>query len=180
MREDIGKKTMEILADAWAGKKVQKNYFMRSKCIFTESCGCPNSGLLNYRNYAKNQIISEVEKLKSDEQLIKFESDIVQCESFDEVFRHIAEYFMNLACDGFSIVVDRRLLEGDDESKFWTDGYDWDNLVVAYASEGKKIVDIKDVNELLKFHESCGAGSAYMFTPIHFSCLLYTSPSPRD
>ena len=168
MREDIGKKTMEILADVWAGREVEKNHFMRSKCIFTESCGCPNSGLLNYRSYAKNQIISEVEKFKSEEQLIKFESNIVKCESFDEVFRHVAEYFMNLACDGFSIVVDRRLLEGDDESKFWIDGYDWDNLVVAYASEGKKIVDIKDVNELLKFHESCGAGSAYMFTPIHF------------
>lgn len=168
MREDIGQKAMEILSDLWAGKEVSKNHFMRSICIFTESCGCPNSGLLNYRNFAKNQIIAEVEKLKSEEELIEFESDIVKCDSFEEVFEHIADHFSKLACDGFCIVADKRLFEGDDADQFWTDGYDWDNLTVAYASEGKVTLDFRDVKELMEYQDNSGAGNIYMFTPIHF------------
>lgn len=168
MRENIGQQTMEIFADVWAGKEVQKKHFMRSKCIFTESCGCPNSGLLNYRAFAKKEIISKVEELQSEELLIKFESDIVKCESFEGVFQRIAAFFMQLECDGFAIVVDKRLLEGEDDSAFCIDGYDKEHLVVAYASEGKQLLDIKDVNELLKYYDRCGAGSAYMFSPIHF------------
>lgn len=168
MREYIGNKTMEILADVWAGKEVPRNHFMPSKCIFTESCGCPNSGLLDYRRYAKNQIISGVDKLKNEELLIKLESDIVKCETYDEVFKEIAEYFMSLACDGFSIVVDKRLYEGAAENEFVKDGYDSDNLVVAYATEGRKVLNIKQPAELIKYYEKCGGKSAYMFTPIHF------------
>lgn len=168
MREEIGKKTLKIFSDVWAGKKIPKNHFMQSDCIFTESCGCPNSGLLNYRSFARDQIISKVENLKNEEQLIKFESNIVKCEGFDDVFQYISAFFMNLACDGYALVLDKRLLVGDDDSVFCTDGYDRDKLVVACASEGMKKLDIKNVNELLKLYDSCGAGNAYMFSPIHF------------
>ncbi len=168
MRENIGNKTMEILADVWAGKEVARNHFMPSKCIFSESCGCPNSGLLDYRSYARNQVIAGVDKLDKEELLIKLESDIVKCATYDEVFQKIARYFMSLACDGFAIVVDKRLYEGADESVFVTDGYDRNNLVVAYATEGRNALHIRELSELQAHYEKTGARSAYMFTPIHF------------
>lgn len=168
MREEIGKKTLEIFTDVWAGKEISKNQYMNSNCIFTESCGCPNSGLLDYRDFARDQIFSKIETQKNDEQLIKFESSIIKCESFEEVFRYVSEFFMELDCDGFALVIDRRLFSGDDDGVFCTDGYDKENLVVAYASDGMKILDIKNVNELMKYYDACGAGNAYMFSPIHF------------
>ena len=168
MRENIGNKTMEILSDVWAGKDVPRNHFMPSKCIFSESCGCPNSGLLDYRKYARGQVIAEVDKLEKEELLIKLESDIVKCDTYDEVFHQIAEYFMSLACDGFAIVIDRRLYEGVPESVFVTDGYDRDNLVVAYATEGRRTLKIKELTELERHYEKTGGRSAYLFTPIHF------------
>ncbi len=168
MRENIGNRTMEILADVWAGKEVPRNHFMPSKCIFSESCGCPNSGLLDYRKYARGQVIAEVDKLEREELLTKLESDIVKCSTYDDVFEQIAEYFMSLACDGFVIVIDKRLYEGVAESELVTDGYDKDNLVVAYATEGREVLGIKDPDELKRYYGKTGARNAYMFTPIHF------------
>lgn len=168
MRENIGNKTMEILADVWAGKDVPRNHFMPSKCIFSESCGCPNSGLLDYRKYARGQVIADVDKLDKEELLMKLESEIVQCNTYDEVFRHIAEYFMSLACDGFAIVIDKRLYDGVAEGELAVKGYDRDNLIVAYATEGRKTLKIKELSELKEYYEKTGARNAYMFTPIHF------------
>lgn len=168
MRENIGNKTMEILTDVWAGKDVPRNHFMPSKCIFSESCGCPNNGLLDYRQYARGQVVAGVDKLDKEELLMKLESEIVQCNTYDEVFRHIAEYFMSLACDGFAIVIDKRLYDGVAESELTVKGYDRDNLIVAYATEGRKTLKIKELSELKKYYEKTGARSAYMFTPIHF------------
>lgn len=168
MRENIGNKTMEILTDVWAGKDVPRNHFMPSKCIFSESCGCPNNGLLDYRQYARGQVVAGVDKLDKEELLMKLESEIVQCNTYDEVFRHIAECFMSLACDGFAIVIDKRLYDGVAESELTVRGYDRDNLIVAYATEGRKTLKIKELSELKKYYEKTGARSAYMFTPIHF------------
>lgn len=168
MREDIGNKTMEILADVWAGKEVPVKHFMPSACIFSESCGCPNSGLLDYRQYAKGHVIFGVDKLNKEELLIKLESDIVKCKNFDEVFPEVAEYFMNMECDGFAFVIDKRLYEGADEKELVTSGYDFEHLVVAYAAEGRNRLDITEPADLFKYYETDGAKNAYMFSPIHF------------
>ncbi len=168
MRENIGNKTMEILADVWAGKDVAQTHFMPSVCYFSESCGCPNSGLLDYRQYAKDQVIAGVDKLNREEMLIKLESDIVKCANYDEVFEQIGGYFATLDCDGFAFVVDKRMYEGADESCFVKDGYDFDNLIVAYMAEGKKRIPISDISEFFKYCEERGAKTAYIFTPIHF------------
>lgn len=168
MRENIGNRTMEILADVWEGKDVHQKHFMPSECIFSESCGCPNSGLLDYRKYVKNQVIAGVDRLDQEELLIKLESDIIKCKNFDEVFPKIAEYFMSLECDGFAFVIDKRMYEGVDENEFVTDGYDFEHLEVAYAAEGRKHLDITDPADLFRYCEKNGAGSAYMFSPIHF------------
>ena len=168
MRENIGNRTMEILADVWAGKDVPINHFMPSKCVFSESCGCPNSGLLDYRKYARNQVIYEVDRLEREELLTKLESDITTCEDYDAVSREITNYFLSLDCSGFVIVLDKRLYEGADQSVFPTDGYDWDNLVMVHGAEGKQKLGFKDLSELFASFEKRGGGNAYMFSPIHF------------
>lgn len=168
MRENIGNRAMEILTEVWSGKELSDNHFMPSKCIFTESCGCPNSGLLDYRKYARNQVITEVERLEREEMLISLESDIIKCVDYNDVARQIADYFSGLECDGFAIILDKRLYDGAGSHNFMTTGYDWENLTVAYATEKGQFIDIADPKKLLEFYEACGAGSSYMYTPIHF------------
>lgn len=167
-REFIGNRCMEIFDGIWSGKEVERSSFVASECIFTESCGCPNSGLLNYRQYIKNQILNGVDRLGKDELLIKLESDMAGCTTYEQVFGMIADYFMSLDCDGFSIVVDKRLYEGAEETEFCIEGYEHEQMTVVYCAEGKEILDIKDADELMRHLEETASGNSYMFTPIHF------------
>lgn len=167
-REQIGFTCMEVLSDIWSGKNPPMNTFVESECIFTESCGCPNSGLLDYRKYVKNDIIGSVDKLRREEELIKLEVSMSNCTSYEELFFTVTRYFMGLECDGFGIVVDRRLYEAADEEVFPEKGYDREQFVTAYLADGG--TEYKGISEadLREYLEKNGAGRAYMFTPIHF------------
>ncbi len=167
-REQIGAACMTVLSDIWKGKKPSINTFIDSECIFTESCGCPNSGLLDYREYVKNDIIGSIDKLRREEELIKLEVKMAKCTSYEELFATVTRYFMGLECDGFGIVVDRRLYDAAEENVFPTEGYERKQLMTAYLAD--RGTEYKWVSEaVLKEHlEKNGSGRAYMFTPVHF------------
>ncbi len=167
-REHIGAKCMEVLDDIWNGRTVRRNTFIESECIFTESCGCPNSGLLDYRKYVKNNIIGSVDKLRREEELIRLEGSMAKCNSYEELFSMVTNYFMGIECDGFGIVVDRRLFDYVEENVFPTEGYDMEELITAYLTDKKNSFTGADEKFLRGYIEKSGAGNIYMFTPIHF------------
>lgn len=167
-RETIGYKCVEILIDLWKGKTVNKYNFVPAKCIYAESCGCSNSGVVDYREYTKNQIIFGVKKQAEDELLMDLECDMQKCSSYNEIFACIADYFAKLDCDGFYIVVDKRLFSAELDVQFSEDGYEWEELVVGYATEKKAILQVESVDALHQYMDEHGSGSAYMYTPIHF------------
>lgn len=168
LREDIGGKCMEILFRIWKREAVPVQNYIPSRCIFTESCGCPNSGLLDYRKYARNQIITGVEKLKNEERLAQLESDLADCDSFDDIFIKIFGYFKGMECDGFYIAADERLYSAEDNEAFPIEGYELEHLKAFYTAEGEEGLKEGSVVRLLELMEERGSGNCYMFTPIHF------------
>lgn len=182
-REEIASRAIEILMDLWDGKEVETLNFVPSQCIMGESCGCPNSGLVDYRDYTKNQIIYGVKRQYDEEQLMGLESRMANCNDFESIFQEIADYFAGLQCDGFYIVVDRMLFCPGLETDFPEEGYRMENLVVAYAAEkphaakemnsgmeiaGMQKLSIQTLEQLYAHMERNGSQSSYMFTPIHF------------
>ncbi len=167
-REQIGFTCMSVLSDIWSGKNPPMSTFIESECIFTESCGCPNSGLLDYREYVKNDIIGSVDKLRREEELINLEVIMSKCSSYEELFSAVTRHFMSLDCDGFGIVVDKRLYEAADEEVFPVTGFDREQLVEAYFADGDKIHKGESEAAFREYLEQNGAGRVYMFTPIHF------------
>ena len=167
-REQIGATCMAVLSDIWNGKKPSADTFIESECIFTESCGCPNSGLLDYRKYVKNDIIGSVGKLRREEELIRLEVDMAKCSTYEELFGMATNYFMGLECEGFGIVVDKRLYDAASEEVFPVEGYDIEQLVTAYFVDRDKIYNGESYEVLCDYLEQNGAGRVYMFTPIHF------------
>ena len=167
---------MEILSAIWRGEDVSKLTYIPSQCIFTESCGCPNSGLLDYREYARNQIITEVEKLKNDERLVQLESDLANCDSFDDIFIKISGYFKGLECDGFYIAADERMYSAEDNETFPIEGYELEHLKAFYTEEGQEGLIESNAATLLERVEKRGSGNCYMFTPLHFRerCVGFT------
>lgn len=167
-RERIAAKAMEMLFDLWEGKQVEKLNFVPSQCIIGESCGCPNNGRVDYREYTRNHIISGVKRQADEEKLMRLESRMAACTGFEDIFKEISDYFADLQCDGFYIVVDKRLFRAAVDDDFPKVGYRLDEMVVAYASEHGKKMEIETVDELYAHIEENGSQNTYLFTPVHF------------
>ncbi len=167
-REKIGGKCFEVLYDIWNGKDVHKFNYVSTDCIYSESCGCANSGRVDYREYTKNRIVYGVKKQADEERLVELEGNLSKCTSFGEMMRFISGYLRELECDGVSIVLDKKLFNGDMTTSFPTVGYDWEDLEVSYAENNGESLRFATVNEFEEYLEQTGSKCSYLFTPIHF------------
>lgn len=167
-REKIGSKCFEVLADIWEGKEVPKHNYVSVDCIYAESCGCANNGRVDYREHTKNQIIFGVKKQAEEELLAELEGNLSKCVRFGDMISFITEYVHNLNCDGFGIVIDKKLMKADMTTEFPTEGYDYDDLMVCYAEDGGKRLPIASVDELNDYLEKTASQSSYIFSPLHF------------
>lgn len=167
-RGRIGGKCLDVLLDLWSGKQVSHRTFAPVRCIYGESCGCPNSGRVDYREHIKRQIEYGVDKDKADALLLELEAEMARHSDFEKILDCVVEYFEKLSCDGVYIVVDKRLFEADAQTVFPTEGYDWENLVVAGGFENHERTSIRNVRELNRHMVSSGNNSTFLFTPIHF------------
>lgn len=167
-RGNIGKWTLRILNDIWQGKAIERFQYLDSECIYGESCGCPNSGRVDYRNYIKWQIEYGVKLERDDDAVLALENQIAGCNDYQSLFDSFAKYIESLDCDGIYIVVDRRLLNPELNTVFRTDHYDLSDMVVGYASEGGKILEFDEYIKLHDHVDDTGVNVAYMFSPLHF------------
>lgn len=167
-RGNIGRASLEILMRVWKGEKVEPFNYFTSECIFAESCGCPNSGRVEYRDYAKWQIEYSVKRENEEDAVMELENHIAECNEYSKLFKKFAEYILSLNCDGIYIAVDKKLLEAEIDTVFPTYGYDRRNMVIGYAAEKDGEIHITDSNELEKYLDENGVQSFYMFSPIHF------------
>lgn len=167
-REKIGGKCFEVLADLWDGKEVPMYNYVSVNCIFSESCGCTNTGSVDYREYTKNKIVDSVKKQAEEEKLVGLEGNLSKCTDYREMLRYISEYFGSLECDGFGIVIDKRLLTGDMTTKFSIIGYRREYLKVIHVEDKGKRLPIFTEERLYEYLERNGSQSSYLFTPVHF------------
>lgn len=167
-REEIGKLCVDVLLRIWEGKPVEERNYIPVTCIYGESCGCPNNGMVNYREYIKEKIVATVKKDEDDSLLVELEAQMARCNGFREIFEYIVDYFQKLRCDGVYFVVDRKLFAADEDTDFPVEGYDEKNLVVADGFENHKRMAFASVGELNRHLEETGSQNAYLFTPIHF------------
>lgn len=167
-RGNIGRASLEILLRVWRGEEVEPFHYFTSECIFSESCGCPNSGRVEYRDYAKWQIEHAVKREAEEDSVMELENQIAECNEYRKLFKKFAEYILSLNCDGVYILVDHKLLEAEMDTVFPTEGYDRNNMVIGYAAEKDGEVEAADSKELERYLDDKGVNSFYMFSPIHF------------
>ena len=167
-REEIGGRSLDILRRIWQGEEVEKYHFISTECLFSESCGCPNSRVVDYRAYMKNQITAGVEKDKDDMRLVDLEADMSICKNFSDAFAKMGDFLQEYDTEGFFIVVDKALFEADTTADFAVKGYRRENFKVAYAKDFRCAVEIYSMEELRAYMENLGGQSEFLFTPIHF------------
>jgi len=167
-REKMATAVVDVLRDLWAGKQVDSFYFVPTKYVAGESCGCKNNGLVDYRKHIKEQIISNIRAQTEDEQRVVMESRMAECTDFYGIFREMSRYVINHDSDAFFAVVDKRLWDGVNEKKFAVRGYMKDQMVVAYASEADRELTFESVDALEEYLTDAEKGTSYMYTPLHF------------
>lgn len=172
-RENISETCMQLLSDIWDKKPVKQLNYVKAQSYFSESCGCPTCTKMDYRQFAKNSVITQVEKQKFDEELIWFEGRLSSAETFEEIFEYIGQYFQQLSCDGITLVVDERLFEMGDEEIFNTGQYDRRHLVVVYSDEKFVHEERLRYSKFRKEMQKDSLHNVYMYTPIHARDLVF-------
>ncbi len=167
-RGSITEKAVDVLINIWEDKDVEKYNFVDTNCIFSESCGCENNGLINYREYMKNQIIYGAKKEKEDARISELESTMNTYTKYQDMYEEMGEFLSHYDCDGFFVIVDDALINSRSRSNMTTKGYNYDNLNVVYARDGERKLEFNSVYELNEYLEKNGNQNHYMFTPIHF------------
>ena len=167
-RGKIAAAIVDMFHEFWTGGQVEKFSFVPTTCAFGESCGCKNTGLIDYRNYIKDQIIYNIQAQVEDERRVAMEGRMAECTDFYGIFHEMSRYVIGHDSDAFFAVIDKRLLDGIDEKELAVRGYPQEHLVVAYASDFNKELFFESVQKLYEYLDKAESGTSYMFTPLHF------------
>lgn len=167
-RGAITKRTAEVLIDIWNGKEVGRYNYVDAKCIFAESCGCLNNGLVDYRRYMKDQIIYGAWKEKEEARISELESSMSTYTEYQDLYECMGEFLSVSDCDGFFVIVDEALMDAEGRAKMPEMGYHHECLKVVYARVGENKLAFDSVQDLNLYLEKTGKHNHYIFTPIHF------------
>lgn len=167
-REDIGGIALEALLNLINGKDDKMQYFFESEFIPAESCGCPNNGRVDYREFVKYQIENIVKKDLEDVAVKYLENVTEECEDYIDLFKSFCNYIISLKCDGSYIVIDKRLTDLEQTEGFEKEKLDLSKLYVAYALDDLGEHEFSSYDSLEKYIDATGVNSSYMYVSIHF------------
>lgn len=167
-REKIAYHAMEIFAELWEKGESERYHFVPAHVVYGESCGCENSGAVDYRSYLRDQIVYQVKRGIEDESLDELKAKISVKTRFRDIFRETARFFDSLHVGGFYVVADRRLAEAEAETIFSREGYDRAYLYPAVAMESHRFLTFETLGELESHLNQTSEGSYFLYVPFHF------------
>nr|MCR5502416.1 glycosyl hydrolase 53 family protein [Lachnospiraceae bacterium] len=168
-RGTLSNRAFEVLNALMNDEEVDIYTYMHSEIVPAETCGCSNTGLVDYRQYAVWQIDYRVDLDRHDEHTLELDKRFAECRNINGIFESFAGYIRNLDCAGLFILVDRALLEAMPESRFSEDRLDMDSLVVAAGEDrGRRLYSIRNYRDVMEYLSSSETSRDYMFFPIHF------------
>ncbi len=168
-RGTLGNRAFDVLNALMNHEDVDIYTYMHSDIVPAETCGCPNTGLVDYRDYAKWQIDARVDSDRHEEYILDLEKRFAECRNISGLFESFAGFIRNLDCAGLFICVDKALMEAMPESRFSEDRLDPDSLiVVAGEDHGKRLYSVRTLQDVRKYLASTEISRDYMFFPIHF------------
>ena len=170
-REKIAYRAMELLLKIWNGEQVPRMSHIETKCLFGESCGCKNNGMVNYREHTKGKILWDLVEDNNEDMVDLLEGRLMQARDYTEIFRYAREYFSSFekSCDEFHILIDPALESASAKVRLGKNGYRIDRMKVAYAYENGSEVSYTGIDEWMKHAACAGSCTNTLYVPIHFS-----------
>lgn len=168
-RGNIGRNALEIFKALWNGTGDASDKYLDSEFIPAESCGCPNTGRVDYRNYIKNIIKGSVAREQEEDAVMILRKELEECNEYYDLFERYSDYIQSMKCDGVYVVGVSDLAAARNNAHFRKHGYDIDDEVVLYADDkdnGK--LEFKSVNDLMQYMQSVDKNTCYMYCSLHF------------
>ncbi len=168
-RGKLSGEAFDILLALMNKEDVPVKTYMHSDILPSESCGCKNTGTVDYRDYAKWQIDWSVARDRYDENTLELEKRFADCRNMQGLFDSFTDYIGNLDCGGIFICVDETLLKASPEEKLSERKFDLKKMtVVSGVDHGTKIYSIRSAEDLKQYLADTEVPRDYMALPIHF------------
>ena len=159
----------DILLARMNGEDVPVKTYMHSDILPSESCGCKNTGTVDYRDYAKWQIDWSVARDRYDENTLELEKRFADCRNMQGLFDSFTDYMSNLDCAGIIFCVDEALLKASPDEKLSDKHFDFKKLkIVSGIDHGKKLYSLRTMLDLMHYLVDTDVPRDYIALPIHF------------
>lgn len=171
----VGEMSAKILTKLINGERVEKEAFVPSKFIASESCGCkiPSSFLKLRKQAGRNVFVNHMRDSNFERMLISFERELLSCETFDELKSHVCDLIVrDHTYEGNSvhIVLDssfRRFSENP-EASLRVDGYDKTmDVIASYCNGNVFSQDDFEVRNIVPQFPDDDKNHSYIVLPIH-------------
>lgn len=122
-RERIGYEAAKVLdrlmENRLAGREIYSvphENFVQVPVVLAESCGCQNSGQVDYRAYLKWQIIDSLSEQDEEMEIAGISADLGRTRTLEDILRVITRTYSRKNCAGVYVVVDDRLSGAESDS----------------------------------------------------------------
>ena len=168
-RGKLSGQAFDLLLALMEKKEVPVKTYMHSDIVPAESCGCKNTGSVDYRDYAKWQIEWSVTRDRFDEKILELEKRFADCRNMQGLFESFTDYVTNMKCEGIFISVDETILKASPDEKLSEHDLDIDKIVVVSGMDhGKRVYSVRNAHDLRKYLSEADGSRDYMAFPIHF------------
>ena len=183
IREEAGYLCADILLKLWKGEEVPKFNYTETRMVFQESCGCNSGTERNVREYLRGQIMYGVESDEFAADVLALESEMMQCNTVEEMMYCIPQCIPSLKCDAMYLILDEHInaYKFEPEKQIWStvlpeegfceNGYP-ETLQVkfAYERDQRQEVDNKEISGIFPMFDYAEGGKDFLFIPLHFNC----------
>ena len=181
IREEAGYMAADILIRLWAGEKVPRFNYTSTEFICQESCGCAQGSVRNLREHLKGQVMYGIESGEFDSEVLSLESEMMQCNTVEEMMYCIPQCIPSLKCDAMYLILDKRINEYKDQGQeykwslnqvnegFPEKGYA-EKMQIRFAYEKDKKLDLThtEIESIFPTFETQERGRDFLFLPLHF------------
>ena len=159
----------------WNGQAQIKENFAPTHPVFQESCGCKAKNSRKRSQYVADSIFREVREIDLHNELMDLKRNLLECTSYEQMAERLFRCFQGLQCKEMYMFMNTDLVEAqkiegvqNQAEAYVTDGYP-EKMTLIFGSKNGIVSEKTNLikKELFSIMEEK-------------TCLLYTSPSPRD
>lgn len=180
IREEVGIKCVDLLCSIWNDEPVPRFNFTKTENYYWDSCGCFSDAKIDYQEYIKNNMLSDIETENFEEQILELEYELANCKTVAEMSNWLLHCMPSMRCDAMYLVFDEHMNDFknsnkeydshmiDDES-FYIHGYP-SRMNIEFAYENGKVQELltNSIETLFPLFEYEKSGTDFLFLPIHF------------